>query len=204
MIALQAEGLPLVEESISSAAFKKLNIVELGSGCGIVGISLAQTIPDCDVLLTDLPEAKEIAERNIAQMNSAMGSKARFIELDWEQPLPLSVQTKTFDLIVVADCTYNPDSHEALVRTLQALVGKAPKSVVLLSMKVRHETELSFFELMAKANFVEKPPVKLLLPEVGNDPETVLVYVFHHRDRPAYADVSKAKLKKSVVQFWED
>lgn len=204
MIAFQAECLPLVEASPDAATFKKLNIIELGSGCGIVGISLAQSIPDCDVLLTDLPEAREIAERNIASMNSATGSKAKFLELDWNQPLPPSIQAITFDLILVADCTYNPDSGPSLVQTLIGLVEKAPKSIVLLSMKVRHESELVFFELMQEANFVQKPPLKLVLPELGSDSEDVLVYVFHHWDRPTNADSTHPQLRKSVVQFWSE
>jgi predicted nicotinamide N-methyase len=204
MIALQAEGIPLVEESIGAATFKRLKVLELGSGCGIVGLSLAQAIPDCDVLLTDLPEAREIAERNIASMNPAMGSKATFLELDWEQPLPPAVQAKPFDLILVADCTYNPDSAPALVQTLTALVEKAPKSIVLLAMKVRHQSEMVFFDLMRDAKFVQKPPLKLVLPTLSDEPEVVLVYVFHHQDRPSYADSTHPQIRKSVVQFWPE
>jgi predicted nicotinamide N-methyase len=181
MIAFQAEGLlPLVEESIGAATFKKLNIIELGSGCGIVGICLAQSILNCDVLLTDLPEAREIAERNIASMNPAVGSSAKFQQLDWEEALPTSIQAQTFDLVLVADCTYNPDSGPALVCTLTALVEKSPKAVVLLSMKVRHQSELVFFDLMKAASFILKTRVKVRLPELSSDPEDVLIHVFHH------------------------
>jgi predicted nicotinamide N-methyase len=204
MIALQAEGIPLVEESIGAATFKRLKVLELGSGCGIVGISLAQAIPDCDVLLTDLPEAREIAERNIASMNPAMGSKATFLELNWDQPLPQAVQAKPFDLILVADCTYNPDSAPSLVQTLTALVEKAPKSVVLLAMKVRHQSELVFFDLMRDAEFVQQPPLKLVLPAPGSEPEDVLVYVFYHKDRPTYADNAHPEVRKPTVQFWAE
>jgi predicted nicotinamide N-methyase len=202
MIKPQAEGVPFAEESIGAAPFKKLNIIELGSGCGIVGISLTQSIPDCNVLLTDLPEAREIAERNIVSMDPAMGSKAKFQELDWEEALPQSVQTKIFDLILVADCTYNPDSGPALVRTLRALTEKSPRSVVLLSMKVRHESELVFFDLMKDADFLQKTRVEVTLPELGSDPEDVLIYVFHHKDRPVYADSGSPLQNTSMARFW--
>jgi predicted nicotinamide N-methyase len=201
MVARQTEGLPLLEELIPVASFRKLNIIELGSGCGIVGISLAQLIPDCSVLLTDLPEAREIAERNIAGMKPATDSRARYQELDWEQPLPKAIQAKTFDLIIVADCTYNPDSGPALVQTLEALVEKSPKSGVLLSMKVRHDSELVFFDLMKKANFVQKTQIQVTLPELGSDPEDVLVYIFHHKERQVYAENKTQLQNKSAVPF---
>merc|ERR1712072_1403963 len=55
---------------------------------GSVGISLAQSIPDCDVVLTDLPEVTELVEANIERMNPAINSRVRFEPLDWETPLP--------------------------------------------------------------------------------------------------------------------
>ena len=205
MIALQTEGLPLVEQTIGAATFKKLNVIELGSGCGIVGISLAQSIPDCDVLLTDLPEAREIAERNIRCANPAMGSKVSFLELDWEKPLPATVASKSFDLILIADCTYNIDSGPSLVRTLRSLVLKTSKSIILLAMKVRHESELGFFDLMQEANFVNKPHLKLAIPGSNGESDEILVYVFHDKDRPSYAaDKADPMLHKTLVQFWSE
>lgn len=202
MVALQVEALPLVEEAISSAAYKTLKVIELGAGCGIVGIALAQSVPDCQVILTDLPEAREIAQRNIDGMNPAMMSTVSFTELNWEQPLPDTVKSRSHDLILVADCTYNPDSGPALVHTLSALVEKSPRAVVLLSMKVRHRSELLFFDLMKQADFVQSSRVRLALPEQSDEPEAVQVYVFHHRDRPNY--VNKHEREPRTVHFWPE
>jgi predicted nicotinamide N-methyase len=187
MVALQAEGIPLVERVIASATYRKLQAIELGSGCGIVGISLAQSIPDCEVTLTDLPEAQEIAQRNLDNMNAAISSTAGFQPLNWEEPLPPGIEDKYFDLILVADCTYNADSSPALVDTFSKLIKRSPKAVILLSMKVRHPDELVFFDYMEKADLVEASRISLPLPGKPEEIEHVNIHVFHHKDRPAYA-----------------
>jgi predicted nicotinamide N-methyase len=204
MVALQAEGIPLVEQAISAATFKKLNVIELGSGCGIVGLTLAQTVPDCEVLLTDLPEAADIAQRNIDNVFPAMSSTVAFEPLNWEEPLPKMVQAKTYDLVVVADCTYNSDSSPALVRTLSALQKKSPKALILVAMKVRHSSEDVFFDLMKEALFIEASHMKLQLPVIAEVGEKVEVYVFHGEDRPTYTNATTPDFADSVVAFWRD
>ncbi len=183
MIALQADRLPILDDSIGSATHKKLNVIELGCGCGMVGIGLAQSVPNCNVILTDMPEAEEIATRNISCMNPATGSNATFEALDWEFPPPQSVRNRAFDIILVSECTYNSDTIPALVQTLSTLNKLSPKASVLISTKVRHSSEAMFFELMQKEDFVEASHTKLSLPKDESsqeDPEVVHVYVFQN------------------------
>lgn len=184
MVALQADEIPLVGQAISPATSKKLNVIELGCGCGIVGITLAQTVPNCEVLLTDLAEATDIAQRNIDNISPAMSSMVAFEPLNWEEPLPKVVHTKTYDLVLVADCTYNADSSPALVRTLSALQKSSPKALILVAMKVRHSSEDVFFDLMKKARLIKASHTKLQLPIIADVAEQVEVYVFHGEDRP--------------------
>jgi predicted nicotinamide N-methyase len=184
MAALKTKGLPLIEQLINQAKCRTLQVIELGSGCGIVGISLAQTIPDCEVILTDLPEAREIAQRNIENMSPAESSTAIFRPLNWEESLPTDITEKIFDLVLVADCTYNPDSSPALVNTFCKLIRWSPKAVILLAMKVRHQDELIFFDLMKKADFLEASKISVPLPEISWEPEHVDIYVFRHNNRP--------------------
>lgn len=165
VIALQAlRTLPVLESVLVSATFKRLNVLEIGCGCGIVGIGLAQTIPDCDVLLTDLEEVTELVERNIEAANPAMLSNIDFCPLDWEQPLPPAVQSRLFDLIVVAECIYNTDSIPPLVETLLALTQRSPKAVILISTKVRHGSEALFWDLFAQKGFMQAGKTELPLP----------------------------------------
>ena len=71
-----------------------------------------------DVILSDLPEAEDIARKNLQAAQLAKGSKLSFQTLDWEKELPEELhnlsdgsQYMQFDLVVAADCTYNPDSR---------------------------------------------------------------------------------------------
>jgi methylase of polypeptide subunit release factors len=90
-----------------------LRILELGTGCGIVGITLAQSLPDAELLLTDLPEAEEIVQRNIDAASSLSGRSVRFRALDWDAELSSNIQSSLdhIDMIIAADCTYNSDSR---------------------------------------------------------------------------------------------
>ncbi|KAK8168015.1 putative methyltransferase-domain-containing protein [Phyllosticta citrichinensis] len=188
---MQFESSPLLVSTLSSASYRKLNVLELGCGCGIVGISLAQIIPDCHVWMTDLPEAREIAQKNIAAMNPAMASSGRFETLDWDKPLPQAIEHQSYDMIVVSDCTYNPDSSPALVKTLLALVARSPKAIVVLAMKVRHESEAIFFDLMAKAGFLTATTAWQPLPCERTDYDSatkVDIYIFHYMTRPKTAE----------------
>jgi len=189
----------LLEEALGTATYKRLNILELGCGCGMVGIGLAQAIPDCEVLITDLPEAEEIATRNIKEMNPAMSSSVSFRPLDWDEPLPPGIQSKTFGVIIVAECTYNTDSIPALIHTLERLLKRSPKAIVCLSTKVRHESESMFHDLVKESGIlVHAGKTGLPLPrEASGAVESVDVYIFHHKNRPSTPGGNAAT-------FWQD
>ncbi|KAI5201750.1 hypothetical protein E4T42_04269 [Aureobasidium subglaciale] len=174
---------PLLESVLSSATYRKLNVLELGCGCGVVGIGLAQTVPDCDVLLTDLPEVDELVERNIAAANPAMSSNIDFAALDWEAPLPPKVSSRAFDLILVAECIYNSDSIPPLVDTLERLVQRSPRAVILISTKVRHESEAMFWDLFRSKGFKQKSQTSLPVPGepgygYGDSASAVDIYIY--------------------------
>lgn len=118
-----------------------LNVLELGSGVGVLSIGIGtfihaaakvQGINDltATVVLTDLPEAEERARSNIDRYrrNRFMDNPQAQLEyenLDWEDGAqgnfgPL-VSSKFWDFIVLSDCTYNVDTFPVLVGTLSAL-----------------------------------------------------------------------------------
>ncbi len=159
-------------------------VLELGSGCGIVGIGFAQLYHNCDVLLTDLPEAMEILDFNITRARPAFRSKLSKVTLNWDDDLPMAVAKAEYHLFLVSDCTYNSDSIPALVRTLHALSGKSPKASILVSMKVRHTSESIFFDLMDDAGFRITEEARLPMPDrhrsaVGQELEAIQIYIFH-------------------------
>lgn len=165
IMALQAhEPMPMLEHAIVSATFRKLNIIELGCGCGIVGIGLAQAIPDCHVLLTDFPEVKELVDRNIKVSDLAISSRVSFAPLDWEKPLSHEVKQRPFDIIIAAECIYNSDSIPPLVQTLAALIARSPRAIAVISTKFRHNSEKVFFDLVAKVGLKQSSHVVVPLP----------------------------------------
>lgn len=96
-------------------------IIELGAGCGIGGISFAQLFPQCDVVLSDLPEAMEILDINIRRATPASNTKLTRLVLDWHLKLPAALETAIFDLVLLSDCTYNSDRSVANLGSLYAL-----------------------------------------------------------------------------------
>lgn len=141
---------------------KSLKILEIGSGydkpspichseaysprCGIVGIALASLHDRCHVTLTDLPLAEEIVRKNLG--DASLQGNVVFEALDWDQPIPKSLISQHWDIVLVADCTYNAGSASSLVKVLTNLAGDSPDTVVVLAHKKRHDSEDLFFELI--------------------------------------------------------
>ncbi|KAK9456918.1 putative methyltransferase-domain-containing protein [Dipodascopsis uninucleata] len=141
-----------------------LQIIELGSGCGTVGIALSIIFPTSKILLTDLESAEDICKRNIALNHSklrARDTSVSFLAFDWKyETNPPHVNdmvfNTTWDIIISCDCTYNVDSFEMLTGVLTMMT--TPQSKFLLVHKERHESEKLIFELLQTRNkmFIEK------------------------------------------------
>lgn len=144
--------IPALEQVLSASRGQPLQVVELGAGCGIVGIALAQMLPSCSVLLTDLPEVEDIITRNITAAQPAAMSAVQYQNLDWDDP-PNNLCPRPINLILVSDCTYNSDSLPALVSALDRLVRTSPEAIILVALKRRHDSETIFFDLMGSAGF---------------------------------------------------
>ena len=172
------------------STIKPLNVLELGSGCGIVGIALSQLVPSCNVLLTDLSEAMDILDINIRESRLQMGSKIEAIQLDWDDELPASISKQKFDLILVSDCTYNADSLPSLVQTVSILTSLSNDAHVIVSMKVRHDSEAVFFELMSNAGLESVRHDTVELPDrtrkdIGIPLDRIEIYDFQLQVHPS-------------------
>jgi predicted nicotinamide N-methyase len=172
--------LPLLKHTLS---LSNLNVIELGAGSGIVGITLSCFYPNAtQVLLTDLPEASELLTHNISLLPSPHSARITHSILDWSSPLPPRVSDTSWDLVLVADCTYNPDVVPDLVSTLRSLaLGGKRGVVILLAMKVRHEDEMVCFDLLAQSGFVVRENVALPLPMSAGEPEQIEIFVLSLR-----------------------
>lgn len=118
-------------------------VIELGSGTGLVGISLSKMQPGCQILLTDKKELIPLLDHNI-QINQAEANTTAQC-LDWCQ----SVDSGKADLVLVSDGIWCKDLHQPLATTLAGLAG--PQTRVLLCYETRNfAEEAEFFALWSK------------------------------------------------------
>lgn len=149
------------------------------------------------VLLTDLPDAEKLTEKNIQSylldQNTALKQSLPldFESLDWEDGKEGVFGPKAsgtgWDLIIISDCTYNTDTLSALVKTLSALhqASKAkgkPGPKVMLSTKCRHSSENAFFDLMKSHEWDVLESASQPLPLLGSEDQTVEIYLFEKRE----------------------
>lgn len=78
----------------------------------------------------------------------------------------------------MADCTYNPDVVPDLVKTLRDVSEENKEALVSLAMKVRHDSEIVFFDLMDEAGFEVVEKCKIPLGVLGGDAEETEIFVF--------------------------
>ncbi|KAG6826763.1 hypothetical protein H0H92_014539 [Tricholoma furcatifolium] len=137
------------------------NILELGAGIGIVGLSIAtlrstrpidsQVIKD-RIVMTDLGTAIPLIEHNIeGNATHLQNTNLEAAVLDWDEELPNFIKefSDGFDAIFMADVTYNTASFPSLVRTLSRVTCLGKKSpLVLLGYKERDAAERSLWDLV--------------------------------------------------------
>lgn len=126
----------------SESRDRKLNILELGTGCGIVSNTVAQLLGcGANIVATDLSDAQEVLEMT-CRANSC---RVEFKEFDWEGE-PTVLSQSHWDWILISDCTYNSSSYQSL---LNAIIGVSSADTrVLLAHKHRHDEESEFFEMV--------------------------------------------------------
>lgn len=202
---------PLLKELLCSVTpTRPLNVIELGCGVGILGVGLTaalhrrmystwdpedHTQSPSSVLLTDLPDAKEVAVRNIADeklvRKPALSGRSTvdtvFESLDWDEGktgvFGPNAKASSWDLIIISDCTYNVDMLSALVETISELHklsmdrdGKSSR--VMLATKPRHSSEKALFGLMEEDGWRILESASQPLPVLGLEDQTVEIYLF--------------------------
>ena len=133
----------------------------MGAGCGIVGIALSQ-LRKSEVVLTDLEDAQDIVQSNVDCAALASGSSLKRQVLVWGTGLD-GLENAKFDLVLVSDCIYNPDSSVLLVETLKDFSMHNSNLLIFVAFKRRHDADTIFFEHMQKSELqvVEKGTIRL-------------------------------------------
>ena len=162
-----AGGTAMLSALIKSSKVRRLRVLELGAGCGIVGIAFAQLVK-CDMHLTDLEDAQATLAQNIECASLLAGSTLQASVLDWAAGLEDGSNLNPH-LVLVSDCIYNPDSSVQLVEILRQLATRMPNTLIVVGFKRRHEADTVFFERMREADFGVLETVNLTLPHTPTD-----------------------------------
>lgn len=161
--------LPILEQLLLQQA-RRIRVLELGAGCGVVGIALVQ-LRKCEVVLTDLGDAQSILQTNLDCATPAAGSSLRRQVLGWGLGLD-QLSSPKFDLVLVSDCIYNPDSSVLLVETLTDLASQNPAVLIFVAYKRRHDADDVFFQKMKENNFVVAEADSIAVPHTMTDHDT--------------------------------
>jgi len=123
---------------------KGRNVLELGSGTGLVGLVCGKLCAEV-VWITDQAPLLDIMNCNV-HLNS-LSPNVKVLELNWGDPLPNSLPQP--DLILAADCVYFEPAFPLLVQTLSDLVVDQ-NTEVLFCYKKRRKADKRFFALLRK------------------------------------------------------
>lgn len=135
---------------------RRLRILELGSGTGLVGIAAA-AILGANVTVTDLPHVIPNLRFN-AEANSSVlavhGGSVDVAALGWGENEHMVAIGREFDLIIGSDVVYHDHLYQPLIETLRffMLEGEMKKIVFLMGHLKRWKKECVFFK-KAKKHF---------------------------------------------------
>eukprot|EP00039_Didymoeca_costata_P020980 m.343014 g.343014 ORF g.343014 m.343014 type:complete len:384 (-) comp22219_c0_seq1:153-1304(-) len=99
--------------------------VDLGSGTGVVGLSLRNATKDVglSVVLTDIEEGLLLAQRNVIANTETDEESIKVKELFWGSGNEDCIGRLPVSVVVAADVIYDEDAVIGLAKTLNALIG---------------------------------------------------------------------------------
>lgn len=135
---------------------KSLKILELGTGTGIVSITLATLLSQMSkqshtITATDLNSAIPLLRSN-TKRNAHLYKNIEIQpkELSWGSNS--SLESVEYDIIIAADITYNMSSFQLLRNTLSNLFTANPSTKLILAHKYRDYQEDTFWDHASQIN----------------------------------------------------
>lgn len=100
-------------------------VLELGAGCGLLGLGLALAHPSANVTVTDTAQVVVQVHRNVATNRLEEESRIKVCALDWtqfrEDAAQASLSANSFDTLVATDVLFAPELVQPLLETMQYL-----------------------------------------------------------------------------------
>lgn len=161
----EAEGKPLV-------------VIELGSGCGVLGMGLAASSTIKHVLLTD--HDSDWLQKNMDLNRPTISCPMEVARLDWRSQGDIAaVQDRTQDLlayysaelwIVASDVVYNHETHQVLAESLQALCTQHGARITIGFPDRDNDDEEHFLSVLRKVFFTPSISASVLPREYKPTP----------------------------------
>ncbi|ESQ55893.1 hypothetical protein EUTSA_v10027491mg [Eutrema salsugineum] len=141
---------------VSSSSSPSINILELGSGTGVVGIAAAITL-SANVTATDLPHVLDNLSFNAdanAQAVARFGGKVHVAPLRWGEADDVELLGRDVDLVLASDVVYHDHLYEPLLKTLRLMVTvmrlEGKRLIFLMAHLRRWKKESVFFKKARK------------------------------------------------------
>jgi predicted nicotinamide N-methyase len=136
----------ILQESNVLVKGNTINVLELGAGCGKLGLGLAAE--GATVVLTDHSDAIGWLQKNVDLNQDIVGDRTFVWPLTWgsvEDMIAIESTFDAFDIIVGSDLLYNEGSHSALIATMKRLA--APRNApIYLGYPPRSASEELFLD----------------------------------------------------------
>jgi len=119
---------------------------ELGSGTGLVGLTVAMLFFPAEVVLSDATSHLDILQENLARNLPLLSAKAPFthvVEYDWSDDKSLANLQPPYDIVLGTDVAYCPELYQPVIKvsrknketTPLPLLPPSPTAIPLLEPK---------------------------------------------------------------------
>ena len=124
-------------------------VLELGSGCGLVGLAVAR-LGAASVVLSDTPAATGVLEllRENAQLNAGEGCPVSVLALDWAEG---TGDDPLFDLVLGSDVLYHLGHAQLLAHIIAARLTRNVEALALLMCPLRTSALLPALQAAGEA-----------------------------------------------------
>jgi predicted nicotinamide N-methyase len=155
------------EHAAKQARFDHLEVLELGSGNGLLSVCLAAWGSVQSLVVTDLDDEHLQLIRQTLQANQHIlrNKNVQVVKHKWGDFEKLEDEAWAkidFDLIIGSDVAYREELYDPLIASLQYFVKT--KTIVLLGVTMA-DTKAVFFDLLEKGGFRYEKMADHLMPE---------------------------------------
>jgi len=168
-----------INQEISPLCSKDTIVVELGSGCGLLGMGLAILHKFEKVIITD--HDYEWLQRNLDLNSNEIGKEVIAMRLEWGNESEVDTVSKMIHqachsrdsnvLVLASDVLYNHESHENLVYTLYKLSSLEISTRILIGFLTDRDNDEASFLVFARNVFGDTFPSakSIFLDRKGKD-----------------------------------